>query len=118
MTVINGLFIIYCNYWYRLSYRLVAGCYTRYGGIRHRSDGRELNVVKLLDAISYAIYIYVMTMEKFILKILASIKKNQEQPRCLLDLVATSLLPTVRGKFPPVARPHDTLVGKLHRVLT
>ena len=67
MTVINGLFIIYCKYWYCLSYGLVAGCYTQYGGIRNSNDGKELNVVKLLDAISYDTYIYGMTMEKFIL---------------------------------------------------
>ena len=55
-------------------------------------------------------------MEKFILNVLASLRKNREESRCLLALVATSLLPTARGKVPPVARPHDTLVSKLHRV--
>jgi hypothetical protein len=96
--------------------KLVAGCYTQYGGIRNNNDGRELNVAKLLDAISYAICIYGMTTEKFILNVLASRRKIREKSRCLLALVATSLLPTARGKVPPVARPHDTLVSKLHRV--
>jgi hypothetical protein len=54
MTVINGLFIIYCKYWFCLSYRLVAGCCTQYGGIRNSNDGTELNVVRLFGAISYA----------------------------------------------------------------
>jgi hypothetical protein len=96
--------------------KLVTGCYTQHGGIRNNNDGGELNVAKLLEAISYATYIYGMTMEKFILNVVASRRKIREQSRCLLALVATSLLPTARGKVPPVARPHDTLVSKLHRV--
>ena len=98
--------------------KLVAGSYTQNGGIRNNNDGRELNVVRLHDAISCAIYSYIygMTMEKFILNVLASLRKIREKSRCLLALEATSLFPTARGKVPPVARPHDTLVSKLHRV--
>ena len=56
-------------------------------------------------------------MEKFILNVLTSLRKTREQTRCLLALVETSQLPTARGKVPPVARPHDTLIRKLqHRV--
>jgi hypothetical protein len=93
-----------------------AGCYTQYGGVRNNNDSRELNVVKLLGAISHATYICGMTTGKFIPNILRSLRKNREQSRCLLALVATSLLQTAHGKVPPVARPHDTLVSKLHRV--
>ena len=55
-------------------------------------------------------------MQKFILNVLESLRKTREQSRCLLALVATPHLQTARGKVPPVARPHDTLVRKLHRV--
>ena len=55
-------------------------------------------------------------MQKLILKVSASLRKTLEQSRCLLALVATSHLQTARGNVPPVARPHDTLVRKLHRV--
>jgi hypothetical protein len=74
------------------------------------------DVFKLFDAIIRTIHIYGRTMQKCILNVLASLRKTREQSRCLLALVVTSHLQTARGKVPPVARPHDTLVRKLHRV--